>query len=511
MVDDTRDATGGGRRKPPTIDLKATEIASGPVKNDQASEKSDEKAKPEVATTSAEVPPAAAAKPVEPKAADAKVTEPKPADSKPAEPKKAEAGPGRVPPAGGAATPAAGSATSWLDARLIAASAAGAAVMLVVFLLILASGALSPRDDVVTLLPRLAQLEAQTREAANRPAPQVDQRALAELAARVGAAEQAMRRLADLETRLARAEQGGAKVGELDARLAKTEQGVARLSEIEQRIARAEGAAGAPRAVAGAPDGALAERIAVLENAMRPFAEFGAKLETAGSAARDAKARADAAFEAAQKVAPTAAADHQAIETLTARVAALEQATKTAQERIASTAGADKAGRLAFVAIALRAAVERGDAYAGELAAAKPLVTDAKAISALEPFAATGVPRNAALARELSGLTGAMLNAAGAPARDGGFIDRLQQNAERLVRIRPINETPGDDAATVISRADVKAAHGDVAGALAEVKSLPAAVRAPAENWIKKVEAQAQALTAARNLADGAVGALAKP
>ncbi len=498
MAEDTRDATGGGRRKPPTIDLKATEIASGPVKNDQASEKSDEKAKPEVAATSAKVPPAAASKPAEPKAADPKVaetkmTEPKPADSKPAE-AKVESGPGRVPPTGGAAPPATGPATGWLDARLIAASAAGAAVMLVVFLLILASGALSPRDDVVTLLPRLAQLEAQTREAANRPAPQVDQRALAELAARVGAAEQAMRRLADLETRLARAEQG-----------------VARLGDIEQRIARAEGAAGAPRASAGAPDGALAERIAVLENAMRPFAEFGAKLEAASTAARDAKARADAAFDAAQKAAPTAAADHQAIEVLTARVTALEQATKTAQDRIASTAGADRAGRLAFVAIALRAAVERGDAYAGELAAAKPLVTDAKAISALEPFAATGVPRSAVLARELSGLTGAMLNAAGAPARDGGFIDRLQQNAERLVRIRPINETPGDDAATVISRADVKATHGDVAGALAEVKSLPAPVRAPAENWIKKAEARAQALGAARTLADGAVGALAKP
>jgi hypothetical protein len=489
MAEDTRDAAGGGRRKPPTIDLKATEIASGPVKSAEASEKSDEKAKPEVAATGAEVPPAAAAKAAEPKAAEPRMAE----SFKPAEP-KADAGPGRVPPTGGAATPATGTAPGWLDARLIAASAAGAAVMLVVFLLILASGALSPRDDVVTLLPRLAQLEAQTREAANRPPPQVDQRALAELAARVGAAEQAMRRLADLETRLARSEQG-----------------VARLGDIEQRIARAEGAAGAPRAAAGVPDAALAERIAVLENAMRPFAEFGAKLETAGSAARDAKTRADAAFEAVQKAAPTAAADHQAIETLTARVAALEQATKTAQERIASTAGADRAGRLAFVAIALRAAVERGDAYAGELAAAKPLVTDAKAISALEPFAATGVPRNAVLARELSGLTGAMLNAAGAPARDGGFIDRLQQNAERLVRIRPINETPGDDAATVISRADVKAAHGDVAGALAEVKSLPTPVRAPAENWIKKAEAQAQALGVARTLADGAVGALAKP
>lgn len=496
MAEDTRDAAGGGRRKPPTIDLKATEIASEPVKAPEATEKPAEKAKPEPMVAAAEPKPADP-KATESKPVDSKPVDSKPIDSKPAASKSADSKPdgvGQVPPAEGRATPPRG-APSWLDGRLIAASAAGAAMMLVVFLVVLASGALSPRDDVVTLLPRLAQLEAQTREAANRPAPQVDQRALAELAARVGAAEQAMRRLADLDTRLARAEQGGAKIGELEARLARAEQGVSRLGEVEQRIARAEGAAGAPR-VAGSD---------------ASVAEFGPRIDAANAAARDAKARADAAFEAAQKAAPTAAADHQAIEVLTARVGALEQATKTAQERIASTAGADKAGRLAFVSIALRAAVERGDAFTGELAAVKPLVSDAKAVSALEPFVATGVPRNAALARELSALTGAMLNAAGAPARDGGFLDRLQQNAERLVRIRPINETPGDDAATVVSRADVKATHGDIAGALAEVKSLPAAVRAPAEGWIKKAEAQAQALGAARNLADGAVGALAKP
>ena len=63
-------------------------------------------------------------------------------------------------------------AAAGVDGRLIAASAVGAAAMLVVFLVILASGALAPRDDVVTLLPRLAQLEAQTREAANRPQQQ---------------------------------------------------------------------------------------------------------------------------------------------------------------------------------------------------------------------------------------------------------------------------------------------------------------------------------------------------
>jgi hypothetical protein len=173
------------------------------------------------------------------------------------------------------------------------------------------------------------------------------------------------------------------------------------------------------------------------------------------------------------------------------------------------SAGADRAGRLAFVAVALRSAVERGEPFGQEFAAAKPLVPDAAALGALEPFAATGVPRTATLARELSQLAGPMLNAAGT-TRDGGFIDRLQQNAERLVRIRPINEAPGDDAATVVARADVKAAHGDLSGALAELGSLPAAARAPAQGWMKKAEAQIAALSVARALADNAVAALAK-
>ena len=103
-----------------------------------------------------------------------------------------------------------------------------------------------------------------------------------------------------------------------------------------------------------------------------------------------------------------------------------------------------------------------------------------------------------------------MLNAAGAAPRDGGIMDRLAQNAERLVRIRPINEAPGDDPATVLARADAKATHGDLSGALAEVAALPAPVRAPAAAWMKKAETQVAALAAARALADNAVGALGK-
>ena len=57
------------------------------------------------------------------------------------------------------------------------------------------------------LAARLAILELQVRDLAQRPQPAgLDQRALADLAARVGAAEQAMGRLTDLDARIAKAE-----------------------------------------------------------------------------------------------------------------------------------------------------------------------------------------------------------------------------------------------------------------------------------------------------------------
>jgi hypothetical protein len=443
MADDKRDAPDAKRRRPATIDLKATEIASEPVKSAEPVEKT------------AETPRAAPA----PEAAAAASAAPEPPR----------------PPGASSWRP------DWLDAaalnerfsglrdrldwRLAGAGLAGAAAMFLLFLVVWGAGAFTPRDEVTPLATRIAGLEKQLRDLSARPQP-------------TPAADP---RIAELATRVAATEQG--------------------LTKAEQA---------APRAAPA--DQALTARVAALETAVRPLAEIGSRLDGASTAARDAKSRADAAFDTAQKnvAAPAAqAADHKEIEALAARVAALEQALKSSEARVAATAGADKAGRLAFVAVALRATVERGDPFVQELAAVRPLVVDAKALGPLEPFAASGVPRASALARELSSLTTPMLAAAGGPPREG-FIDRLQANAERLVRIRPINEAPGDDPATVIGRADVKATHGDVAGAVAELGGLPAAVRAPAEGFIARAKAREAALAAARKLADDAVGALAK-
>jgi hypothetical protein len=462
MADDKRPSgpPGGKRRRPPTtIDLRATEIASEPV-------------------TSTE--------PVD-----------NPVETPQAEPQPAAAGMGAEAGSEPPPRPAGAGWRDWLDVaalnarmsalrediagrtnwRLIAAGGAGAAAMLVVFLALWGVGAFNRRDDLTVMLAaRLAMMEPQVRELANRPQPAgLDQRALADLAARVGAAEQAM----------------------------------GRLSDVDQRIAKAEAAATAPRPAP--PDQILIARVTALEAAVRPLADLRQGLDAATAAARDAKSRADAAFDAAQKApAPqTPAVAPVEMEALSARVTALEQAEKAAAQKLAVSAGADRAGRFALVAVQLRGAVERGEPFAQELAAVKPLAGDAAALGALEPFAATGVPRSAALARELSQLTGAMLNATGAP-REGGILDRIQQNAERLVRIRPINETPGDDPATVVARAEVKAAHGDLAGAVGELSALPPGVRAPAEAWMRQAQAQIAALAAARSLADNAIAALAK-
>jgi hypothetical protein len=166
--------------------------------------------------------------------------------------------------------------------------------------------------------------------------------------------------------------------------------------------------------------------------------------------------------------------------------------------------------RLALAAVMLRDAAERGAPFAGELAATKALAADPKLLAPLAPFAATGLPGSAALGRELVALAPSLLTAAGTPPREGTFLARLQVNAEKLVRVRPTEEVAGDDVAAIVARIEVKAARGDLAGALAELARLPAPARAPAEPWIKQAEARTAAVDAGRRLAAEALGGIGK-
>ena len=282
------------------------------------------------------------------------------------------------------------------------------------------------------------------------------------------------------------------------------------LDAVAGRVAKLEAAGATPPQ--GASDGALAVRVAALETQINALAEtvgvLGRRNDEALSAAREARVRADAGAaeisELTQK--PPAAVDRGEFEALANRVAAAERSEKAAEKAAES---ADRAVRLALAATALNAAVERGDAFAAELAAVKTLGADPKLVAALEPFARSGVPTSAALARQFSVLAPALSQAAEPPTREG-VLGRLQANAEKLVRIRRVDEAPGSDAAAIVARSEAKAARGDLAGTAAELAQLPPNARAPAEAWIKSVQARIAAIDASRRLAADALAGLNK-
>ena len=258
-------------------------------------------------------------------------------------------------------------------------------------------------------------------------------------------------------------------------------------------------------------------RLARLEASLKAAADNATarerRLDEIAVAAREAKSRADSAADNAQKAGAGAGASARAdLEVLTARIAALEQSTRMNESELArrSTAADDSKSRLAIAASALRDTVERGGPFSAELAAAKSLAGDATALAPLEFFAATGVPAASALAQELLRQVPALFKATVREPRNGGFLDRLQANAEKLVRVRPVGDVAGDAPDRIVARIEAKAAASDIEAALAELARLPAPMRAPAEAWIKKAQAREAALASARLFAQGALAAIGK-
>jgi len=339
---------------------------------------------------------------------------------------------------------------------------AGAAVVLVLAVLALA-GAFGGRGEDPALASRLSIIETQLKSIAERrPAATIDPRTIDDLA----------------------------------ARLAKAEQTIV-----------------APRAA----DPALTARLDAAETAtkvlMDSVASLNRRSDDAAALLREIRERVDAVA----KAGTTAGADHAQVEQLAGRVATIERAGKTIENELRNeNATSDRAVRIAVATAALKSAVERGIPFAAELAAVRPLidakVLDAKVLDPMAPFASSGVPGAAALAQELSSLVPALLQANAPPVtQDGSLLERLQAGASRLVKVRPVDEAPGDDPSAVIARIDAKAKRADIPGALDDLAKLPANLRAPAEAWIKKAQARAAALDAAQKLAADAFAALGKP
>ena len=293
------------------------------------------------------------------------------------------------------------------------------------------------------------------------------------------------------------------------------------VDELSGRVARLETVIATPRPPVTDP--ALANRIATLEGDLKALGErvgvLGRRNDDIAAIAGEARTRADAAAAAVAELKKTPAGapavQPAEIEALTNRIAALERAAKAMEAQLGAHAshesGTDRSLRLVVVASTLNAAVERGTPLAAELAAAKAAASDPKVLAALEPFAASGVPGTAMLARELTALVPALAKTVGTAPRESGILDRLKANAERIVRVRPIDEVTGDDPVAVVRRIEIRAEQGNLNGAMAEVAKLPEPARALTKEWVARVEARNAAVEASRKFAAAALASIAKP
>jgi hypothetical protein len=303
--------------------------------------------------------------------------------------------------------------------------------------------------------------------------------------------------------------------------------------EVVERIAKPEADLRAPPSQVGD----LESRIAALDALLAPLGDRIAALERA---VRDAAAAARAAGERADKAAglfavpPPARAgegreggdgqnraqpnDRAALEALANRVTALESrqtALQQEQEGLDRLANAmitpDKTIRIATVAMALRSAVERNGPFTAELAAARSLGLDERALASLAPFATTGLPTRNELFRSLSTLVPELRRLSVTSAQDLGYLDRLQASAVKMLNIRPVQDEPGDEPATVMSRIEYKMPQQDIESMVAELDKLPAPARELAQGWRTKALARQEALESARLIATASLAKLGEP
>jgi hypothetical protein len=430
------------KRAAPTIDLTAADVTPTDITPPDVTPPAVE---PEASPQTVSEPPASEPPP------HAEVNEPPspPSPPPPEEPAIAEAPPAPKQPAPFEHD------VHWLG--LLAAGAAGGVVVAAILSALWYGGANSADDSDAS--SQIASLRQQVQSLQNRPAPAPDSKQVDALAQRVSR----------MEDTLSKLPKGDASVGE---RLTAAENAMKTLglavTALNQRSDDASTSAAHAREQADAAEKAVAQLRSSVQDA-----------------AKDASAVvAPAQFDALQQ-----------------RLAALEQSNKAAREDIAKTADAEVAARRAFSAAALRNAVVSGASYSAELAQAKSLSADDARLAPLAPFAASGVPSASSLALELRALVPEMMKASGAQAPKGGFLERLEANASKLVRVTPIDAPPGDDPSAVLARIEIASARADISAALADLGKLPEAARAPAQAWIAKAKARQAALDAANTLA----------
>jgi len=187
--------------------------------------------------------------------------------------------------------------------------------------------------------------------------------------------------------------------------------------------------------------------------------------------------------------------------------------TRTMSEAIGARGSADQKALIAArasavigVAARLSAALESGLPFTVDLGLLAPLVQgDAKLAeitSSLQPYGASGVASRATLAAEFPAVAKAAL---ADDLADDSFGERLLGKLRGLVSLRRVGDVEGDSVEARLARAETALEAGDLAKAVAQVKSLPPQTGKATEAWLKRADAHLAAERAVQQLAAHAV------
>jgi len=181
----------------------------------------------------------------------------------------------------------------------------------------------------------------------------------------------------------------------------------------------------------------------------------------------------------------------EAVQPIDSRVEALAGKVDAMSKEAANRVAAIKRETFAIALVQLRAAVEKGEAFADLLAAFMNRfggdTTVDQSLTSLKMHANSGVKSNATLKAELASTIHLVLNQS--PGAGASFWTQTKERLSRLVTVRRTGAIAGDDVEAILARAELAMDKGDLAAALTEMKTLPEADREKAEVWINDGDA----------------------
>jgi hypothetical protein len=174
------------------------------------------------------------------------------------------------------------------------------------------------------------------------------------------------------------------------------------------------------------------------------------------------------------------------------RVAALDQALqaflKTEADRTANTSRVVLSLELSN----LKRAIERGDSFATELAAAKKVAGDRLNLAIFDRYAKEGLPPLSELTTSFRKVANGMLDAEAEPT-DAPLLERLLSGARSIVRVRKSGQAADDGSLeATIARMETALKENRLGDLLAQGKKLPPKAALVAEDWLRRVEMRYQ-------------------